>query len=250
MGAASSSNKTHFSILNSREAERELAQNELSDGFEAKCLRCERNRRAAQIVEPCSAPANVNERLGASLPSWLQSLGQVRVAFFREGLPHTRAPGTIWLPYDWSISPNYKETLIHELIHIHQRKNPDFWKDLYGRKWEMVPFTGQLPAEVEGRRRLNPDTIWSPLYVWKGEWIPVAVFLRPDTPHLREIRLLFVHVSGAWQSVPPPDWMDFFGTKDPSTCEHPHEMAAYMMTGDSAPLAKRVAVDFIHNNTH
>lgn len=243
-----SASTTHFSILNSAKAEQELAKNEVSDGFESKCLRCEKNRRAAQFVEPCSAPENANERLlSVQVPEWLKSLSAVRVAFFREGLPHTRAPNTIWLPYDWSISPNYKETLIHELIHIHQRRNPHFWKDLYGRKWEMVPFIGKLPAEIEERRRFNPDTIQAPLYIWRDEWIPVAVFLRPDAPHLREIRLLFIHKTGGWQAVPPSNWINFFGTRDASICEHPHEMAAYMLTQNSISHAKNLAIEFIQN---
>lgn len=243
------SSKTDFIILNSTDAEQELKQNEIYDNFDAKCIKCKVNRRAAQVVEPCAAPPSAYKRLlSIQLPEWLQSLDKVRVAFFREGLPHTRAPNTIWLPYDWSISPNYKETLIHELIHIHQRKNPDFWKDLYGRKWDMLPFNGRLPEAVEIRRRFNPDTIQAPLYIWRDEWIPVAVFLRPDAPHLREIRLLFVHKTGGWQAVPPAEWTSFFGTAEASTCEHPHEMAAYMLTKDTTSLAKKVAIDFIQNH--
>lgn len=249
MGAAPSTNKTHFLILNSGESENEQTLNDWSDKFDTRCVKCKVNRRAAQVVEPCAAPPPAEKQLlSVQMPKWLQSLDTVRVAFFREGLPHTRAPNTIWLPYDWSVSPNYKETLIHELIHIHQRKNPDFWKDLYGRKWDMVPFDGRLPAEIEARRRFNPDTVQAPLYIWRDEWIPVAVFLRPDAPHLREIRLLFVHKTGGWQAVPPAEWTGFFGTADASICEHPHEMAAYMLTHDgTTSLAKKLAIDFIQN---
>ena len=62
------------------------------------------------------------------------------------------------------------------------------------------------------------------------------------------MRIVFLRPDGSWSSVIPPGWMDFFGTQNPSLCEHPHEMAAYILSDNSNPFdseaAKRLRIAY------
>ena len=225
--------RPQFLILNSAEAEKQLGVNNGHDNYDTACRQCRANRAAAQQIQPCAAPNGARSAIDAvTLPSWLAAdLREVtiRVAFFREGLPHTRAPDTVWLPTSMA---NFQTTFIHELIHISQRLWPQRWADAYKEVWNMTP--GSLPMELNGRLRLNPDTFTSRPFTWTAPsgatWTPALTFANPDMPRLTAVRLLFVNSGGGWQSAVPTEWMRTFRTDDPSTCEHPHEMAAYTLS--------------------
>lgn len=230
--------KPTFRILNSAEAAQQLEINNAYDNYDTACRQCSANRAAAQHVEPCAAPSGAQAAIdGVPLPAWLAEHlkgAEIKITFFREGLPHTRAPDTVWLP---TRGPDFNETFIHELIHISQRLWPDRWAAAYKAVWNMEP--GSLPATLNGRLRLNPDTFMSKPYTWTApsglKWTPALVFANPDAPRLKSVRLLFVNAGGGWQSAVPTEWMQTFRTGDPSVCEHPHEMAAY--AGSAGPIA-------------
>lgn len=226
--------KPQFTVLNSAQAEEQLRRNNELDNYDTACAMCRINRLAAQRIQPCAAPHGVEERIqSVRLPAWLAAdlaNTTVKVAFFYEGLPHTREPDTIWLPQSM---PDFETTFIHELIHISQRLWPERWAAAYKATWNMTP-TEMPPLS---HRRFNPDTFKSPAFKWTAPsgatWTPILVFMNPDAPKLNSVRLLFVNERGGWQSTPPTEWVQRFGTADPSMCEHPHEMAAYQLaSGD------------------
>jgi hypothetical protein len=145
------------------------------------------------------------------------------------GLPHTRAPYYICLP----VSINKKTlstTLLHERIHLSQRAQPKFWIALMELCWSMTPFIGLLPAELSLRQRINPDIFGVPLFAWKKQWVPLAIFQSVNQPALSEIDIIW------WDSItrtihrdPPPGWETYFG-KYSVASEHPYEMAAYLIS--------------------
>ena len=154
------------------------------------------------------------------------------------GLPHTRPPNIICLPIN--ISDNsLKSTVEHEQIHIHQRQNTEFWIQNLESMWQFRPWSGSLPSELETRRRLNPDLLPFPLFVWRNEWVPVMLFrsLRPES--LQDAELTWFRVpSRTVHRDPPPGWKEFFG--DGLWNEHPMEIAAYLFSQtDKNPPAKK-----------
>lgn len=153
------------------------------------------------------------------------------------GMAHTRPGDRIIIP-DSIPLPHRDQTIRHELIHIHQRRNPDAWRTFYRRAWsfqfaEAPP--ANLPAAVKEARRSNPDT-WDPATggpwaVWQGRYWPVPIYTDAKNPKLREARTVWWD---DWRqevlAFPPAEWSAFFGT--PAQDEHPHELAATYLTAD------------------
>jgi hypothetical protein len=240
--------RSQFRILNSAEAEKQLWENNELDNYDTACARCRVNRLAAQRIEPCAAPEGLKKAImDIQLPKWLEvdlASTDVKVAFFKEGLPHTRAGDTIWLPVSMS---NFETTFIHECVHISQRLWPQRWTAAYKAVWNMTPT--EMPSIPH--RRFNPDTFNSPVFKWTAPsgatWTPVLVFMNPDAPKLSSVRLLFVNERNGWQSTPPQEWISVWGTGDPSIYEHPHEMAAYQIAG--ANLKNKELLIYLERNS-
>lgn len=238
-----------FNVLGHAKALQAATLNEQLDGFEAACMRSEANRRAMQSVEPCAPPPTADRLNTVALPMWLQAIRTTNVVFFLEGLPHTREFATIYLPYNLIYEDGFAKTLVHEAIHIHQRLFRHDWNKIYARIWDMRPWHEEVPADLEARRRFNPDTHMEPLYIWRGRYVPVMVFRRADAPRLREAHCVWYDTdTGSWAQVPPPGWMDLFGTDNPSHCEHPNEMAAYILTDNSSSKAKMLLEDAVNKD--
>jgi hypothetical protein len=182
----------------------------------------------------------------STVPDELSIGGTIKIGVFEEGLPHTRPPKTIWFPESLLAKggEHFNETFLHECIHLHQRAHEDLWDKFYREQWNFIRYKGAIPREVEERRRLNPDTLRAPFYAWNGNggpYIPVAIYKKPDDADLKEVRLIFVRPDGSWSAVMPPGWMEFFGTQNPSLCEHPHEMAAYILSDNANPFDSEAA---------
>jgi hypothetical protein len=152
------------------------------------------------------------------------------------GMPHTRPQNIVCLPLHMRVDdPAGQTTFMHECIHIHQRTYPDLWKRLYSEILELEPYNGPLPDSVQERRRLNPDTLAEPLYMWRGIWVAVPVFTQPDAPQLGAVKILYYNVrTGAWQAFMPPEMVAEFGLLSTAQAEHPAELAAYLLSEDSS----------------
>lgn len=148
------------------------------------------------------------------------------------GMPHTRPGNIICIPY--GVLPSF-ETIIHELWHIHQRKYPHIWNKFFNEQWYFKEWTtGRLPNSIDAQRRFNPDTIDSPLWIWKNEWVPVPIMTNITTPSLRDTDIWFFNIqSGSLltDGNPPAEMKSFFSENiNHIAYEHPKEMSAYMLS--------------------
>lgn len=238
-------------VLGLEDAYEEMANNESEDQYLKSCTESVPNLAAIHKIymKPCRPPADtqtMSNAAMAALPAALMPTGTIKVGIFEDGLPHTRPPATIWFPESmlYKSNENFNETFLHECIHLHQRAHEDVWDKFYREQWNCIRYAGKIPKEVDERRRLNPDTIRAPFYAWHSSgsvYIPVAVYKKPEDAELSEVRLVFVRPDGSWSAVLPPGWMEFFGTQIPSICEHPHEMAAYILSDNSNPFDSEAA---------
>ena len=145
------------------------------------------------------------------------------------GLPHTRAPDLICISRDFP-DADLPTTILHERVHISQRLHPEAWKNLFD-VWEFKVWNGTFPAEFESRRRVNPDLLGVPMFIWKDTWVPFAIFKSVNQPKLNEIDVVWWDAKARTiLRQPPPGWMDFFGSIPAG--EHPYESIAYLVAAN------------------
>jgi hypothetical protein len=145
------------------------------------------------------------------------------------GLPHTRAPDLICISRDFP-SADLPSTILHERVHVSQRLHPNAWKDIF-EPWNFKVWNGSLPSELESKRRINPDLLGVPLYIWKDTWVPLALFKSTNQPKLTEIDLVWWDAkSRTLLRQPPPGWTAFFGSIPAG--EHPYELVAYLVAAN------------------
>jgi hypothetical protein len=144
------------------------------------------------------------------------------------GMPHTR-PGSI-ICY-----PNFSQifsttTLIHELWHIHQRIYKDIWFKAFKRLgWTL--WNGQLPEQLENNRRINPDTIDCPLWIFQNEWVSVPIFNDITRPNVNQVEIWFYNPNKQYHiKTVPPELSSYFPNLPPSAYEHPRELTAYLLS--------------------
>lgn len=165
-----------------------------------------------------------------------------------DGLPHTRDGDRIYIP-DSVLMTDRAHTIRHEMVHIYQRRDPQRWTQFYRRAWgfelHQEPPT-DMPPWIVKTRRSNPDTWRDPWPCWQGRVWPVAVYRDPVYPSLRAADVIW------WDSwrrevlrAPPADWIAFFG--HPAQPEHPHEIAAVILTNeDNSSEAGRRLLNWWH----
>ncbi len=139
------------------------------------------------------------------------------------GMPHTRGKNLICIPAHWS-SP--QSTLKHELIHIHQKQNPGFWRTkLLDNGWQPDV---EIPWEVARRCRLNPDTMSLRFSAYAGRYVPLPLYVREDKPDLREIQVRWFDLEEERVLMDAPyEFIKKFGHMNTSSMEHPFEYFAY-----------------------
>jgi hypothetical protein len=217
-----------------------LARAELVDNYRAACAACPKNTQARRSQDYSARPPTADTvpfyTAVEQFPKWLKAyLPPILYIIFMAnsadgGMPHTRPQNIICLPQHMDVAGS-ASTIMHECIHIHQRTFPDLWERLYAELLEMEPFRGDLPESVEARRRLNPDTIAEPLYMWRRTWVAVPVFTQPDMPQLGSVKIVYYNVrTGAWQAFMPPEMERELGKLSTAQAEHPAELAAYLLS--------------------
>ena len=165
----------------------------------------------------------------------------------KEGLPHTTGPQTMrFTEAAWS-SPRRDETLVHERVHLAQKRNPNDWTEFYRRVWDYELLTRPPPDVPDHqilslRIRKNPDTADAPWAVWRRRYIfyPIS-----PTGTLRNAQVyIWDRESKQHLTEPPEAWRALF-CDDSGDCphqyEHPHELAAeYIARGSSSHAAKNL----------
>ena len=155
-----------------------------------------------------------------------------------EGLPHTTDGNTIRMTESVWNSGRRDEIMIHERVHLDQKRNPEAWTRFYKTAWGYDLEKG-APSGLRTVLRPNPDTADSPYAVWRSRY----VFFVEATPDQR-LRTAPVRVWDKTQGAlctAPPEWNAFFcdGHGCPHQWEHPHELAAeYLTLGSEAPAAR------------
>jgi hypothetical protein len=182
------------------------------------------------LKDPCNALARKNHSYVA-MSSFQVEQGPYNTEIIRmfptadAGMPHTRPPNYICMPEHYPENL-YDETLQHELIHIHQRRNDLAWRELF-HKQGWVPLADQhIPERWLYRCRLNPDTMDQRFYAWENRWVPLPLFERLDKPDLRECSVRWWDQrTGELERNPPPSFNSTFGSHHPQP-EHPREVSA------------------------
>jgi hypothetical protein len=147
----------------------------------------------------------------------------------KEGLPHTTGPQTMrFTEAAWN-DARREETLVHERVHLAQKRAPTDWAEFYRRVWDYEMFTRPpvtLPDDSVMKLRKNPDTEDAPWAVWRHRYVfyPYSADgkLKSATVRIWDLELK-THIES-----PPDAWRAFFcdGDACPHQYEHPHELAA------------------------
>lgn len=147
------------------------------------------------------------------------------------GMPHTRAPNLLCLPKGlcekaYKDPTEFRTTLLHEAIHIHQRLYPDLWaKALQAAGWTPQP-PAAIPSALKERIRINPDTLASPFWAWNSYHIPIPLFSFP--PKLTSAPIEWYDTrTGALFHDPPVSFPKDAQLDEASAYEHPFELYAY-----------------------
>lgn len=147
----------------------------------------------------------------------------------KEGLPHTTGPNTIRMTEAALHDPRAASTLVHERVHLDQKRNRSSWYEFYKTAWEYTlmstPPPG-LPYKYQYDLRPNPDTSDAPWAIWRSRYL-----FFPNYGPQRTLKEAVVQVYDLKERKlvePPSEWRSAFcsGMLCPHQFEHPHELAA------------------------
>jgi len=245
MGNAES-HPTHLKLTlvnNKRIAEQLLEDAEAIDFYLDTCQRDPMNAKARrkltyaintpkESADYQSALDTIVPRLPKRLQMDLQEVYIVSLMPSADGgMPHTRPYQLICFPQIDQVKS--RSTMIHELWHIHQRKYKETWSSVF-QQLGWTEWNGRLPAFLEKNRRLNPDTIDCPLWIYQNTWVPVPVFRDISLPSVREVDIWFYHVKEEYHLKQiPANMATFFPNLPQSAYEHPREITAYLLADHS-----------------
>lgn len=206
-----------------------LRNAEKIDGFFAKVAQNPINKAARASLSYAPMSSNIQP--------WLLDTQIVTMHPTAEaGMPHTRPPNLICMPAYFP--PNrMQETLAHELVHVDQRRRKGLWDAFFMKEgWSPVA-TAAIPDRWVSRCRLNPDTVDSPFWAWKGRSVPLPLFERDDRPDLRSVVINWFDLeTGIRQPEPPRSFLERYGPSAPQP-EHPRELAAVELAGNFQTVA-------------
>lgn len=146
------------------------------------------------------------------------------------GFPHTRPNKLICLPAKMcKPSPASKEfriTLLHEGMHIHQREFKTEWDTAIGRAGWTPISKERIPEEFRDRTRINPDTISSPFWAFNSFHVPLPMFRSNESPKINNIAVEWFDLrTGALLHTPPKKFTEKYGISIHQP-EHPYEIYA------------------------
>jgi len=151
----------------------------------------------------------------------------------KEGMPHTTDADTIRMTREAYTSEQKDSTLVHERVHLSQKRNPEAWKSFYKQYWKYdLSLTPPLEMpEIYARMlRPNPDTSDSPWVTWENRYVFFPNSFNGTLKHAKVV----VWDSIVNKEVPiPAKWKEFFCSSEgrcPSQYEHPHELSAEFLT--------------------
>lgn len=146
------------------------------------------------------------------------------------GFPHTRPPNLICLPaslcMEKEVTKNFRITLAHEAIHVHQRLHPGIWNYFCMREgWTPISIQ-TIPSEFRARTRINPDTMASPFWAWETYMVPLPLFRPYRRPTLANAEIEWLDIrSGTLFKDAPKTFLEKYGARIHQP-EHPYEIYA------------------------
>lgn len=212
-----------------------LEDAEKLDGYRASCQnnRANREARKGQLYEL----SRISNEATDFLREAIEEFPIVRSCEFAildstadDGLPHTRPPNLVCLPANMCksapASTQFKVTLVHEAMHVHQRKYKTEWDEGCKRAGWTPLDSEKIPAEFKERARINPDTMATPFWAWDKYHVPLPLFRRPDSASLTEAPVEWMDLrTGSLFHSPPPSFVKKYGDSVPQA-EHPYEIYA------------------------
>ena len=97
----------------------------------------------------------------------------------KEGLPHTTDSETIRMTDALWNSPRKDEILVHERIHLDQKRAPHLWEEFYRDVWNYKISANpppELPPSIVRNLRPNPDTPDKPWATWRRRYVFFPVY--------------------------------------------------------------------------
>lgn len=150
----------------------------------------------------------------------------------KEGLPHTTNSDTIRMTKKNYESDGIKSLLVHERVHLDQKRNPEKWTKFYKQNWDYdITAKSPLPEHLTKLVRPNPDTAAAPFAIWRERY----VFF----PKMKEDMKLKTAEVQVWDLSEnkevdiPEQWKARFCDTSvgcPHQYEHPHELSAEFIT--------------------
>ena len=218
-----------------------LATSEALDGYRAACRKNTMNwaAREGQGYEMATISDKATNFLQVAANS-LEILGGSEIVILNSeadnGFPHTRPPNFICLPAsickEREATKEFRITLAHEAIHVHQRMHPDLWGRFVEREgWSQV-FSETVPAEFRERTRINPDTMACPFWAWESYMIPLPLFRPYRKPTLANAEIEWLDTrSGTLFKDAPRTFLAKYGAQIHQP-EHPYEIYAEKFSED------------------
>jgi hypothetical protein len=218
-----------------------LAAAEALDGYRAACRKNAMNweARYGQGYEMSTISDKATDFLQEAAGS-IPLLGGSEIIIMHSeadnGFPHTRPPNLICIPAslckESEATKQFRITLAHEAIHVHQRKFPDLWNIFCVKEgWTWIPATS-IPSELRERARINPDTMAAPFWAWETYLVPLPLFRPYRTATLANAVIEWYDIrSGALTEEFPRTFLVKYGSEIHQP-EHPNEIYAEKFSED------------------
>lgn len=211
-----------------------LDRAEMLDGYLAMCAasRINTEARAGQQYELFSDPdANLLATLAGTIPLATGAAIAILHPSADNGYPHTRPPNVICMPAGFLSKHGVhatRKTLLHEAIHLHQRKYPELWDTgVRADGWTRVS-PAIIPYSYAERCRLNPDTLGpaAGLWAWESAHVPLPLYTTEYSPTLSDVEIKWLDLRNSKLfSAPPRSFTARYGAAPPQP-EHPYELLA------------------------
>jgi hypothetical protein len=218
--------------VSGKDALKALYKAEAIDGYRQAVSLSSANRMARTTLKYLPAVHSVKKKIPKTEAPWPSGKIVWMDSDCDNNLPHTRPPNLICLSKNISLE-SLNSIVLHERVHVSQRLHSSEWAKLFRDYWSMTQWDGIIPADILLRRRLNPDIIIAPTFIWKDEWVPLALFNSLTMPELTNVDIVWWNAkTRTLNREPPPGWEDFFGPIH-SGHEHPFELSAYLVQNNS-----------------
>jgi hypothetical protein len=211
-----------------------LDRAEHEDGYLAACAASPRNRAArtgCSYLPFLVAPGEADRLLALadSIPLIRDADLVILHPSAENGYPHTRPPNLICLPSKVlrASDESLRTTLLHEMLHLHQRRYPDRWNRACRADGWTPLSPSQIPRNLQGAVRLNPDTLRpTQFWAWEEHHCPLPLFSPRPHPTLGDVVIKWYDLrNGSLYSTPPPSFEARYGS-NPAQPEHPYELLA------------------------